>query len=144
MSRPTLLILMLALLCLPALPAGAYDLRSASPQDIQKEIDRLRVFYTDQHPDIQILLERLKRIRQLKKQHPAAPKAAPDSSNPAAASPPPQGTTPQQAPPPPPPAPPKTAAPPAGFMTLEPAPGPSPSGAIPPPRLPPAKRPGED
>lgn len=63
-----------SLLLAPAARAAG-DYEETTPQAIQAEIQRLRVVYTDDHPDIQILKRRLQRALELqekKKQEKAA------------------------------------------------------------------------
>ncbi|WP_156360714.1 hypothetical protein [Dethiosulfatarculus sandiegensis] len=51
-------------LLITALPYPARaEIGSTKPEAIQKEIDRLRIHYTDEHPDIQRLLRHLEKAR---------------------------------------------------------------------------------
>lgn len=38
------------------------EIGSTDPEDLKNEIERLMIFYTDDHPDVQILRERLRRL----------------------------------------------------------------------------------
>ncbi len=49
----------------PAL-AGGGAVQADDPRAIEQEIEELRIRYTDQHPDIQILKRRLERARQIR------------------------------------------------------------------------------
>ena len=65
--RFLLTILIILPLLLPGL-AGAAQLTSQHPDDIRRELERLKVFYTDQHPDVQRLKRHLQRALELQKQ----------------------------------------------------------------------------
>ena len=60
-----------------AAPAGAIGPGdSASPEAIQKELDRLRIFYTEDHPEVRRLKEHLRKAREMKARQKALKRAA--------------------------------------------------------------------
>jgi hypothetical protein len=65
MNKTAVVILACLLLACPLL-ARADRNEEGDPQAIRKEIEKLRIFYTDEHPDIQILKRRLDRALQNK------------------------------------------------------------------------------
>jgi hypothetical protein len=85
--RRLLASLALAAVLIPTWPVWAQPSNAGA---IRAEIERLRVFYTDQHPDIQRLKSQLAKIEALRKQkeeskkaqEPKAAPPAPDSGLP--------------------------------------------------------------
>ncbi len=65
MKKTAAVILACLLLGSPLLARAERDVE-ADPQAIRKEIEKLRISYTDEHPDIQILKRRLDRALQRK------------------------------------------------------------------------------
>jgi hypothetical protein len=65
-----------------ALAQGGKNMDSAKPEALQEQLNRLRVFYTETHPDIQRLKRHLKRAleeQELKRKQKAEPQPTPDS-----------------------------------------------------------------
>lgn len=67
--------IMALMMALPG-PLPADELEVIRPRDIQREIDRLLVLYTEEHPDVQRLRARLERIKKLQAEQRASQKAA--------------------------------------------------------------------
>jgi hypothetical protein len=92
MKKTAVIVLVCLLLACPLLAHADRD-EESDPQAIRKEIEKLRIFYTDDHPDIQILKRRLDRALQNKakrdqekalrqQQQEAAPAPAPRAAQP--------------------------------------------------------------
>jgi hypothetical protein len=66
--KKTAVVILACLLLASPLPALAERDGESNPQAIRKEIEKLRIVYTDDHPDIQILKRRLDRALRSKAQ----------------------------------------------------------------------------
>jgi len=71
-------------LALGAAPAGAIGPGdSSSPEAIQEKLDRLRVFYTEDHPEVLRLKEHLRKARDMEARKKALERAADPKQRPA-------------------------------------------------------------
>ena len=67
MMKVLFIILVLILAAWPN-AAWAINLDSGNPESIKSELERMRVLYTEDHPDVQILKKRLKRAQEVEKE----------------------------------------------------------------------------